>query len=92
MCGGDASDTRVVTLAEVSKHRYPSDCWVIIHRSVYDVTRYIPKHPGGAMIYVKAGGDCSQLFDSYHRRPHVRYPFTWVLPSPGLQEEIVTRF
>jgi cytochrome b involved in lipid metabolism len=69
MCG---TTTRAVTLAEVSKHCHKSDCWVIIHRNVYDVTKYIPEHPGGAMIYVKAGGDCSQLFDSYHTKPYVR--------------------
>lgn len=26
----------------------------------------VPKHPGGSLIYVKAGQDCTQLFESYH--------------------------
>ena len=56
------------SLADVAKHCTPNDCWVVVHGSVYDVTAFVPKHPGGALIYVKAGGDCSQLFDSYH--PH----------------------
>lgn len=54
------------SLSEVAKHNTPEDCWVIVHGSVYDVSSYVPRHPGGAMIYVKAGGECSQLFDSYH--------------------------
>ena len=29
--------------------------------------RRVPKHPGGPLIYVAAGKDCSQLFDSYHQ-------------------------
>ena len=54
------------TLADVSKHSTADDCWVIVHGKVYDVTSFVPRHPGGAMIYVKAGGECSQLFDGYH--------------------------
>lgn len=64
--------TRVVTLQEVASHCTKDDCWVIVHGDVYDVTAYVPRHPGGALIYVKAGGDCSQLFDSYHTKTYVR--------------------
>lgn len=56
----------VFTLKEVAVHSTPTDCWVIVHGKVYDVSEFVPRHPGGSMIYVKAGGDCSQLFDSYH--------------------------
>eukprot|EP00892_Ulva_mutabilis_P010816 jgi/Ulvmu1/8106/UM004_0345.1 len=61
-----------LSVTEVAKHCTPQDCWVIVHGSVFDVTAYVPRHPGGAMIYVKAGGDCSQLFDSYHTNPKAR--------------------
>ena len=79
--GGVASDTvryvanvpnddqvipRMYTVDEVEKHSTPKDCWVIVHGKVYDVTSFVPLHPGGNMIYVKAGGECTQLFDSYH--------------------------
>lgn len=70
MCKGGG--TRVISLDEVAQHNTQDDCWLIIHRKVYDVTSYIPKHPGGAMIYVKAGGDSTQLFDSYHSKSYVR--------------------
>ena len=32
---------------EVSKHVLDSDCWVIIGEDVYDVTKFLPDHPGG---------------------------------------------
>lgn len=54
------------SLAEVSKHCSRDDCWVVVHGNVYDVSAFVPRHPGGSLIHVKAGGDCSQLFDSYH--------------------------
>jgi acyl-lipid (8-3)-desaturase len=70
-----ASDDKCAAFSveEVSRHCTQTDCWVIIHGKVYDVTKYVPSHPGGALIYVKAGGDCSQLFDSYHVSQKARY-------------------
>lgn len=60
------------SLASVAKHNKPNDCWVIIRDKVYNVTAWVPRHPGGALIYINAGKDCTQLFDSYHPL-YVRY-------------------
>ena len=30
---------------EIKRHSSSSDCWLVIDGSVYDVTRYISKHP-----------------------------------------------
>ncbi|CAK9190309.1 unnamed protein product [Sphagnum jensenii] len=54
------------SLKDVKKHDTPEDCWLIIWGKVYDVTSWVPKHPGGSLIHVKAGQDCTQLFESYH--------------------------
>ena len=62
------------SLASVAKHNKPNDCWVIIRGKVYNVTAWVPQHPGGALIYINAGKDCTQLFDSYHPL-YVRYIF-----------------
>jgi len=60
------SSDKTYSLASVASHSTPSDCWVIVRDKVYDVTAWVPQHPGGALIYVSAGKDCTQLFDSYH--------------------------
>ena len=31
---------------EVAKHDNQDDCWVIIHGKAYDVTDFLPEHPG----------------------------------------------
>jgi len=54
------------TLQEVAQHSSPTDCWLIIRRKVYDVSPWVRRHPGGDLLLVKAGRDCTQLFDSYH--------------------------
>lgn len=35
------------TQAQVAQHASIKDCWTIIGRSVYDLTPYVPRHPGG---------------------------------------------
>lgn len=32
------------TAAEVARHKKPSDCWMIIEDTVYDVTEYVARH------------------------------------------------
>ena len=32
---------------EVAKHSKEDDCWCIIGGEIYDVTKFLPDHPGG---------------------------------------------
>ncbi|EHA8588001.1 cytochrome b5 [Cocos nucifera] len=50
------SDTKVYTLAEVSKHNSNKDCWLIIGGKVYDVTKFLEDHPGGDEVLLSATG------------------------------------
>ncbi|KAF9532062.1 FMN-dependent dehydrogenase-domain-containing protein [Crepidotus variabilis] len=55
------------TLAEVSQHKSSSSCWVIIQNKVYDVTEFLPEHPGGAEIILKYGGrDATGVYEPIH--------------------------
>ncbi|KAH9926903.1 cytochrome b5-like heme/steroid binding domain-containing protein [Fomitopsis serialis] len=52
---------------EVAEHNTKSSCWVIIDKKVYDVTDFVPEHPGGPrMIMNFAGRDASTAFKSFH--------------------------
>ncbi|KAK9374264.1 FMN-dependent dehydrogenase-domain-containing protein [Lipomyces chichibuensis] len=56
-----------LTGAEVSKHNTKESCWVIVHGKVYDVTEFLPEHPGGQKIILKyAGKDATKEFDPIH--------------------------
>ncbi|KAK2007631.1 oxidoreductase NAD-binding domain-containing protein [Colletotrichum eremochloae] len=53
------------TAKDVAAHREANDCWMVIHGNVYDVTKYIHDHPGGADILIEAAGtDATEAFDN----------------------------
>lgn len=52
-------------LAIHTGHRPGSRIWLGVHGSVYDVTDFLPMHPGGTLIIKSnAGVDCSASFDN----------------------------
>ncbi|MCJ1350845.1 MAG: hypothetical protein MMC33_000826 [Icmadophila ericetorum] len=52
---------------EVAKHNNQKDCWVIIHGKAYDVTEFMPEHPGGSKIILKyAGKDATETYEPIH--------------------------
>lgn len=63
-----------VSRLEVSRHSSPGNCWIIIRSQVYDVSRFLSEHPGGAGIILRyAGRDATAAYDEIH--------------APGIAEE-----
>lgn len=58
---------RTISKDEVAKHNTEKDCWVILNGKVYDVTAFLPDHPGGKKaIVLYAGKDASEEFNMLH--------------------------
>jgi cytochrome b involved in lipid metabolism len=58
------------TIAQVAENDSKSSCWTIIDGKVYDITSYVPNHPGGeSKILQVCGKDGTILFSrpSAHR-------------------------
>ena len=54
-------------LADVAMHSTGSDCWSAINGNVYNLTSWIPRHPGGeAAIKGLCGKDGSAAFNGQH--------------------------
>ena len=52
-----------INFSEVAKHDKPDDCWMVIKKKVYDLSKFANEHPGGsAYITDCAGKEVSQLF------------------------------
>lgn len=39
---------QLVSTRTVLQHNRPEDCWIVIDNQVWDVTSFVPQHPGGA--------------------------------------------
>ncbi len=50
--------------SEVASHNTAEDCWTIINSSVYDISSYVPRHPGGDEILRACGADATSMFES----------------------------
>ncbi|KAK6185026.1 hypothetical protein SNE40_007353 [Patella caerulea] len=51
------------SLDEVSEHCDETSCWLVIEDKVYDVTKFLSKHPGGNdVILENAGTDATIAF------------------------------
>jgi predicted heme/steroid binding protein len=62
---GNSSAEKTFTIEEVAEHNAEGNCWVAIHGSVYDISRFSSEHPGGAAVLAKvAGRNAGDDFDA----------------------------
>jgi cytochrome b involved in lipid metabolism len=67
LSGRKGSGPLQVTTQELRLHNKESDCWTVYNGKVYNLTAYMPYHPGGAAILMEgAGKDSTRLFNKYH--------------------------
>jgi cytochrome b involved in lipid metabolism len=38
---------KAVSVEEIKKHASEQDCWIVVDDVVWDITEFIPSHPGG---------------------------------------------
>lgn len=91
--GSPEAKDNTITLAEVSLHDTPDDCWVVIYDRVYDITNFLDEHPGGADIMLEyAGQDASTAFrSSGHSRMATKALDRFIVGELPLQERMYRR-
>jgi len=68
MTEGKDEQLKEYTSEEVSKHTLEEDCWMIIGNEsnggskVYDVSKYLDDHPGGAEVMLDVSGQNADEF------------------------------
>ena len=62
------SGSKTFTRAEVALHNKESDCWTYVDGKVYDLSKWLPEHPGGGfLVLVMCGVDGSAAFRENHK-------------------------
>lgn len=62
-----AKSEKIISVDEFIKHNKKLDCWVAINGKVFDVTEFIPNHPGGQPPLIRHGGhDATKLYENLH--------------------------
>jgi cytochrome b involved in lipid metabolism len=63
----NATTTKIYTMTDVAMHSNVNSCWAAISGKVYDLTTWIPKHPGGPdKILAICGKDGTSAFMGQH--------------------------
>ncbi|KPJ13841.1 Cytochrome b5 reductase 4 [Papilio machaon] len=69
---GVGGRVRMIHPSELKQHNTKNDAWLAIRGRVYNITQYLPFHPGGAEELMRgAGRDATELFDKIH--PWINY-------------------
>lgn len=71
----DANELRYYRLEEVRQHGKDSERpWIIYGDRIYDITEWVPAHPGGDVILRAAGGHIEPYWDIFaiHKSQYVR--------------------
>ncbi len=45
------------TRQEVATHKKLDDCWIVIDGSIYNISSWLKRHPGGARILMHYAGE-----------------------------------
>ncbi|KAI9000424.1 cytochrome b5-like heme/steroid binding domain-containing protein [Trametes punicea] len=78
-----------VTPSMLKQHRSRDDAWTAIHGKVYNITPYLPYHPGGEKELMRvAGRDGTKLFALTHAWVNVDYMLDecfvgFLIPEPA---------
>ena len=55
------------TKSDIAIHNKESDCWTYVDLKVYDLTAWLPQHPGGgAIVLGMCGTDGAVIFRDHH--------------------------
>ncbi len=80
----DTASSTSYSLLDISAHSVASDCWTTVDEKVYNLTSFIPSHPGGNAILPACGTDGTALFGSVRQHGQVDAQATLYMYQIGI--------
>ncbi len=65
---GNAPSSATVSRAELAKHNTQADCWIAYKTTVYDITNWLPRHPGSAGAIAPFCGKAEEFATAFNRQ------------------------
>lgn len=59
------SEPVIISTEELATHNSADSCWVVYDNEVYDITDYVPKHPGGANQIIPHCGTSEEFVEAF---------------------------
>lgn len=74
-----APDLAVFTLEEVNQHKKENDAWIVHKGKVYDVTKFVDRHPGGKIVLLDhCGQDVTTVMIQQTPHRHSNFAYGWM--------------
>lgn len=87
--------TEKYSLEEIARHTSEGDAWLVHSTKVYDVSKFLERHPGGQDILVKnCGKDVTEIMNSadFHKHSKIAYGWLQKYYIGKVKEEVGNRF
>jgi len=55
-----------ISITELARHDDARDCWIVYKNEVYDVTKFLPFHPGGVARIAQFCGKVNGFTETFH--------------------------
>jgi len=62
------TDSSKIPLTELSKHNSKDDCWIAYNGKVYDITSYLPRHPGSSAKIEPYCGSATEFKNAFENK------------------------
>lgn len=70
---GKVDKMKAISLEELEAANGEEKLWVAVRGNVYDLTRFLDRHPGGRdFLLVAAGKDVTSLYESMHSEKNTK--------------------
>lgn len=68
LTGNTVIASQTISQAELSKHNSESDCWVAYGNEVYDITSFLPNHPGSPQAIIPYCGTSNNFENAFNAK------------------------